>query len=89
MKLPDSDANSLIEPEFLDGPGLSTTNGHSHTSPTNGFTNGHSKQAAQQVAVPSTSKITLPGDMLHDHSSVSREEFVRLVIQSLRDVGYM
>ena len=87
MKLPDSDANSMIEQDA----GPSTTNGHAqNNAPTNGFTNGYGKQQ-QPSPTPSTSiaKVSLPGKMLHDHSAISREEFVRLVIQSLRDVGYM
>lgn len=38
---------------------------------------------------PSVARVTLPGSTLYDGSYVDREEFVRLVIQSLRDVGYM
>ncbi|KAH9483891.1 WD repeat-containing protein 26-like protein [Psilocybe cubensis] len=34
-------------------------------------------------------RVTLPGTTLYDDSFVDREEFVRLVIQSLRDVGYI
>ena len=30
-----------------------------------------------------------PGTTLYDDSLIDREEFVRLVIQSLRDVGYL
>ncbi|KAK7037966.1 WD-domain-containing protein, partial [Favolaschia claudopus] len=53
--------------------------------------NGHSKQTSQPAAAPSLSvaRVTLPGSTLYDDSDVDREEFVRLVIQSLRDVGYI
>ena len=72
---------------------VATTNGH-----TNGFTpvttngtlgagvvmgNGVQKHG-KLVA-----KVNLPGTTLYDDSFVDRQEFVRLVIQSLRDVGYM
>ncbi|KAJ7286113.1 WD40 repeat-like protein [Mycena rebaudengoi] len=47
--------------------------------------NGHSKQATAS----SVARVTLPGSALYDDADVDREEFVRLVIQSLRDVGYI
>jgi hypothetical protein len=67
------------------------TNGH-----TNGFTtmtNGKSEMGAGltngvKKYSPSVSKVTLPGTSLYDDSPVDREEFVRLVIQSLHDIGY-
>jgi hypothetical protein len=34
-------------------------------------------------------RVSLPGTTLYDDSFIDREEFVRLVIQSLKDVGYM
>lgn len=34
-------------------------------------------------------QVSLPGRKLFSDSNVDREEFVRLVVQSLRDVGYM
>lgn len=37
----------------------------------------------------SIARVNLPGTTLYDDSYVDREEFIRLVIQSLRDVGYM
>lgn len=81
-------------PSSLNGSfdGLIATNGH-----TNGFgpaTNGNSGMGAVMgngVAKhgKSVAKVTLPGTTLYDDSFVDREEFVRLVIQSLRDVGYV
>jgi hypothetical protein len=67
------------------------TNGH-----TNGFkmvTNGKSGMSAaftngMQKHSSSITKVTLPGTSLYENSPVDREEFVRLVIQSLRDIGY-
>ena len=43
-------------------------------------------QERQRSAV---ARVSLPGRTLYDDSYVDREEFVRRVIQSLRDVGYM
>ncbi|KAG9318564.1 hypothetical protein JVU11DRAFT_656 [Chiua virens] len=37
----------------------------------------------------SVARVSLPGTTLYDDPYVDREEFVRLVIQSLRDVGYI
>lgn len=76
---------------------MTATNGSS-----NGFgfgstvasTNGASslKQAAGISASRSGSRavarVNLPGTRLYDDAAIDREEFVRLVIQSLRDVGY-
>jgi len=59
----------------------SMTNGKSETG--SAFTNGVQKHS------PSVTRVTLPGTALYDDSPVNREEFVRLVIQSLRDVGYV
>ncbi|KAJ7510144.1 WD40 repeat-like protein [Mycena galericulata] len=51
--------------------------------------NGHSKQSSAASHSLSVARVTLPGSSLYDDSDVDREEFVRLVIQSLRDVGYI
>jgi hypothetical protein len=72
--------------------GVVATNGH-----TNGFvpvTNGTLGAGAVigngvQKHGKSVAKVNLPGTTLYDDSLVDRQEFVRLVIQSLRDVGYM
>ncbi|KAH9950266.1 WD40 repeat-like protein [Amylocystis lapponica] len=63
---------------------------------TNGASNGTSKLHMQDGTdghgtdkrMPIT-RVSLPGSTLYDDSYVDREEFVRLVIQSLRDVGYI
>jgi len=78
----------------LDGPGPSNghTNGNSFTLPsTNGFTNGAGVVGnGVQKHGKSVAKVSLLGTGLYpDGSYVDREEFVRLVIQSMRDVGYM
>ena len=67
------------------------TNGH--TNGFKGMTNGKSGMGAAftngvQKHSSSVTKVTLPGTALYDNSPVDREEFVRLVIQSLRDIGY-
>jgi len=89
---PDSSihAASSVANGFYDGPIMNGhTNGHSATNGTSGMgtmmgngvhKNGHGKSIA---------KVSPPGTTLYDDSFVDREEFVRLVIQSLRDVGYM
>ncbi|KAJ7744979.1 WD40-repeat-containing domain protein [Mycena maculata] len=51
--------------------------------------NGHSKQSSAASHSLSVARVTLPGSNLYDDSDVDRQEFVRLVVQSLRDVGYI
>jgi hypothetical protein len=46
--------------------------------------NGSSKRSRGRVA-----KVELPGATIYDDSYIDREEYIRLVIQSLRDIGYM
>jgi len=74
---------------------------HNGVTKTNGFsapyTNGNSKTRISDGLAEhppdrgrsAISRVSLPGSTLYDDSYVDREEFVRLVIQSLRDVGYM
>ena len=73
--------------------GIVATNGH-----TNGFTpvttngtlgGGVVMGNGVQKHGKLVAKVNLPGTTLYDDSFVDRQEFVRLVIQSLRDVGYM
>jgi hypothetical protein len=103
MKLTDADLSLLSASPDLSvhaGPsslasssdGFVVTNGH-----TNGFTkmtNGKSEMGAAftngvQKHSSSVTRVTLPGTTLYDDSPVDREEFIRLVIQSLRDIGYV
>ncbi|KAH9848901.1 WD40 repeat-like protein [Lenzites betulinus] len=73
-------------------------NGFSNTH-TNGLSRGIIPEGPQAHGVfdglvpelrrPPIARVSLPGRTLYDDSYVDREEFVRLVIQSLRDVGYM
>lgn len=71
---------------------LVSTNGHK-----NGFVS-VANGSSSSVSVVSNgapkhgkgiAKVTLPGTTLYDDSFVDREQFIRLVIQSLRDVGYV
>ncbi|KAF8211925.1 WD40 repeat-like protein [Mycena galopus ATCC 62051] len=77
----------------LNGNGFTTiANGASAVGTTgNGVQkpNGYSKQSSATSPPLSVARVTLPGTSLYDDSDVDREEFVRLVIQSLRDVGYI
>ncbi|KAG5338183.1 hypothetical protein C0989_008032 [Termitomyces sp. Mn162] len=91
MRLTDSDHNSLsASPDFsaLAGPSTDHTNGHSNgftsKSATNGTGNGVLPKNGKAIA-----RVSLPGTTLYDDTPVDREEYVRLVIQSLRDVGYI
>jgi hypothetical protein len=54
------------------------TNGHGSSM------NGSSKRSKSPVA-----RVELPGATIYDDSYIDREEYIRLVIQSLRDIGYM
>ncbi|KAH9930616.1 WD40 repeat-like protein [Fomitopsis serialis] len=66
------------------GYGNSYSNGYSKASATDATNGGRPEKQAM-----STTRVSLPGSTLYDDSYVDREEFVRLVIQSLRDVGYI
>jgi hypothetical protein len=105
MRFPESDQESALSvsldsstqagpsSEGLDAPGPSNghTNGNGYTMPqTNGSTNGVIVGNGVQKYNKAIGRVSLPGTTLYgDDTSVSREEFVRLVVQSLRDVGYM
>lgn len=85
MRLHDNGSTPSLNPSPDDTPeaGPSTSNGHTSNGHANGAS-GSSRGKGKVVA-----KVALPGSTLYDDSLVDREEFVRLVIQSLRDVGYM
>ncbi|KAG5654118.1 hypothetical protein H0H81_007170 [Sphagnurus paluster] len=89
MRISDSDQESTLStsPDFA-GPS-NVTNGHTKG---NGSTNGRTITngvAHKQHPAKSIATLTLPGTTLYEDSYIDREEFVRLVIQSLRDVGYI
>ncbi|OCH88195.1 WD40 repeat-like protein [Obba rivulosa] len=97
---PDSTLSLALDgtPDAGPSAGPSTvSNGHNGIlAKSNGFcTNGSSKLISETVDGAalehgtSIARVSLPGSTLYDDSHVDREEFVRLVIQSLRDVGYI
>ena len=101
MRLTDNDADSTLS-DGLPEAGPSSTpalaNGHNGIVKGNGFAapfaNGNGRAAAAdgrraERHGAAVARVSLPGTTLYDDSYVDREEFVRLVIQSLRDVGYM
>ncbi|KAF9447666.1 WD40 repeat-like protein [Macrolepiota fuliginosa MF-IS2] len=51
--------------------------------------NGTGNGVTKHGKAPAVAAVKLPGTLLYEDSFVDREEFVRLVIQSLRDVGYI
>ncbi|KAL4067711.1 WD40-repeat-containing domain protein [Scleroderma yunnanense] len=66
------------------------TNGNSFAMPVaNGSTKGSSLVGNGISKHSSIARVSLPGSTLYEDPYVDREEFVRLVIQSLRDVGYI
>ncbi|KAF5315776.1 hypothetical protein D9611_004875 [Ephemerocybe angulata] len=99
MRLVQSDRDSILSasPDVSDEAGPS--NGHDGVASTNGRTNGHSYSALTNGASTGAgglskngkgiARVNLPGTTISEDSSIDREEFVRLVIQSLRDVGYI
>ncbi|KIK59591.1 hypothetical protein GYMLUDRAFT_169351 [Collybiopsis luxurians FD-317 M1] len=56
------------------------------------FTNGNGASGASgsngKHGRGALARVNLPGHLLYDDSNVDREEFVRILLQSLRDVGY-
>lgn len=104
MRLPKTEEDSTLSVSFDSvaeaGPSSSPLK-HNGVSKTNGFSpthlNGNGKAwildgldgYSPDRSRSSIARVSLPGTTLYDDSYVDREEFVRLVIQSLRDVGYM
>ncbi|KAG6830753.1 hypothetical protein H0H92_014834 [Tricholoma furcatifolium] len=93
MRLTDSDQHSLsASPDFTAhaGPSADHANGHSNGFSPKGATNGTSNGVlAKNGSGKNMARVSLPGTTLYDDTPVNREEYVRLVIQSLRDVGYI
>ncbi|KAG5643231.1 hypothetical protein DXG03_001315 [Asterophora parasitica] len=100
MRYTDSDkhSNHSASPDFTAHAGPSTAgNGHHTTrngfaaSPTNGYATNGTAPVGNGYRHPgkAIAKLNFPGTTLYEDSYVDREEFVRLVIQSLRDVGYI
>ena len=103
MKLSESDRDSLlsVSPDLNAHAGPSCAAAFESVVATNGHTNGFAPVTNGTLGAgvvmgngvqkhgKSVAKVNLPGTTLYDDSFVDRQEFVRLVIQSLRDVGYM
>lgn len=85
MRLQDNGSSTSLNPSPDDTPGAGPSAANGHTS--NGHTNGTS--STPRGKGKAVTRVALPGNTLYEDSPVDREEFVRLVIQSLRDVGYM
>lgn len=70
--------------------GINKENGYS-TTVSNGTTSNGSSAMGNGLAKHNSSitRVSLPGTTLYDDPYLDREEFVRLIIQSLRDVGYI
>ena len=83
-----SNGSGTEDGHFLSG--SATTNGASSSSSLlkQALVNGGSMGKGASTA-PAISRVNLPGTRLYPDSYIDREEFVRLVVQSLRDVGYM
>lgn len=99
IKLAQSDRDSPLStsPDMSALAGPSSGNG---IVPSKGYTNGFSSSSngtsggVAQISNgvrhgKSIARVNPPGTTLYDDSVVDREEFVRLVVQSLRDVGYV
>ncbi|KAG8904251.1 hypothetical protein FRB99_002035 [Tulasnella sp. 403] len=66
-------------------------NGFSKTKDTNGFAASSSSLSVHDAASSCSSsvvKVNLPGTTIYEDSNIDREEFIRLAIQALRDIGY-
>ncbi|KAK7693817.1 hypothetical protein QCA50_003389 [Cerrena zonata] len=104
MRLPKTEEDTTLSVSFDSvveaGPSSSPLK-HNGVSKTNGFSspysNGNGKARildgldgySLDKSRSSIARVSLPGTTLYEGSYVDREEFVRLVIQSLRDVGYI
>ncbi|KAJ3812428.1 WD40 repeat-like protein [Lentinula aff. lateritia] len=64
------------------------TNGHGVSGSSGAGTSGSNGVVAEKHSKGVPSRVDLPGHLLYEGSNVDREEFVRLLLQSLRDVGY-
>ncbi|TDL25023.1 WD40 repeat-like protein [Rickenella mellea] len=85
--------NNDLSAAVSNGNGHAVSNGHGGPLFSNGAsssTNGKLTAAGYaSKGSHAISRVSLPGTKLYEDSHVDREEFVRLVIQSLRDVGYI
>ncbi|KAH7889566.1 WD40 repeat-like protein [Phlebopus sp. FC_14] len=63
--------------------GFSVSKANNTNNGTSPMSNGESKHTS------AIARVSLPGTTLYEDPYVDREEFVRLVLQSLRDIGYI
>ena len=103
MRLHETEEDSTLAVSFdsTAEAGPSSPLKHNGVSKTNGFSspysNGNGKVRildgldghSPNIYRSSIARVTLPGTTLYEDSNIDREEFVRLTIQSLRDLGYM
>jgi hypothetical protein len=93
MRLSQTDQSSGSLDSFSEaGPSSNGLSTNGSAKPTNTYaTNGASSNgvASKKVDKGQIAKVSLPGSNLFGDTHIDREEFVRLVIQSLREVGYV
>ncbi|KAG6856377.1 hypothetical protein H0H87_005142 [Tephrocybe sp. NHM501043] len=92
MRLTDNDHHSLSSsPDSIAhaGPSSDHANGLSNGFTTKVATNGTTSNGVHPKNGKVVARVALPGTTLYDDTPIDREEYVRLVIQSLRDVGYI
>ncbi|KAJ3712293.1 WD40 repeat-like protein [Lentinula raphanica] len=88
MRPPDSEEASSSSSSILSSPDLPYTNGRSHSGSSGAATNGSNGVVARHTREV-IKRVNLPGNTLYEGSNVDREEFIRLMLQCLRDVGYI
>lgn len=92
LDAPQSVASSSMAPgassAASEDPVQSTKNGH-FKALSNGSTNGSLSPLAERYSNAPIARVNPPGTTLYPGSNTNREEFVRLVIQTLKDVGYV
>jgi hypothetical protein len=93
MKLTERDDEHTISPspsaDKATVAGPSTSNGHTKNGRVPSFNGTSGLPSSSRTQKLPIARVALPGTKLYEDSYVDREEYIRLVIQSLRDVGYM
>lgn len=80
-----TNGNGFLSPSRMNGNGASASYGSSGSGVSQSLSgNGIAAKNGKSPVTP----LNLPGTLLYDDMSLDREEFVRLVLQTLRDVGY-
>ncbi|THH17111.1 hypothetical protein EW146_g3632 [Bondarzewia mesenterica] len=88
------DSSSSVSPDLPPEAGPSSIpaiakNGLAANGSVNGFSGSLFSNGVSRHAKPTIPTVKLPGTTLYEDSYIDREEYIRLVIQSLRDVGYI